>query len=139
MNKKKINAIAGKIKVVADYLGNDIPRGREYYDEEPNCNIQWDSLRGYKDDILAITEHSVGTHIFDEGKAGFVVSESLKIVYRGKEVFSAHYEKATGGKPVYLGEIIYVQGRWESKLASLLKKAERGMRQEDKKRERSKK
>ena len=82
---------------------------------------------------MNISEHSVGTHTFENGKPGFVVSETVRIMYQEKEVFSARYDEIPHGKPVYEGGITYVPGRWESKLASLLKKAEKVKRLQDKK------
>lgn len=138
MNTRKICAIARRIEKIVAYLGNYLPRGREYWDLEPNCNIQWDSLRGYKDDLMTITEHSVGTHTFEDNKPGFVVFETVRIMYQGKVVFCAQYDRVPRGKIVYEREITYVSGRWESKLASLFKKAEQVKRLQDKKNKKGK-
>lgn len=86
-----------------------------------------------------MTEHSVGTHTFEDGKPGFVVFEAVRIMYQDKEVFSAQYDRVLHGRLVYKGEITYMPGRWENKLASLFKKAEQVKQLQDKKNKKSQK
>lgn len=124
MNKKSIDTITKKIEKVITAIGQDIPRGSRYYDDEPNCNIQWDTLRGYTSDTMTITEHSVGTHTFEDGKQGFHIFGAVRVMYQGREVFSVQYDNSGHvGKKIYRSAIVYVPGRWENKLTALFEKA----------------